>query len=155
MPILEQLQNHFQAYVWRHVLSILLGLMLLRGAKTLTSLRGEGSVPTLSRTLNLYPWPLGELGYPSPTDQPGPQEALPASPRETAHHLPANRRYSPAQARREAPLGGIPLPPQPGQGGSWLGSGLCCSEGGLLHCTLRVASVCQRALLKGGLSEGD
>ena len=41
MPILEQLQNHFQAYVWRHVLSILVGLMLLRGAKTLTSLRGE------------------------------------------------------------------------------------------------------------------
>ena len=61
MPILEQLQNHFSAYVWKHVLSMLLGLMLLREAKTLTALRGPESVPTLSRTLNVYEWPLEEL----------------------------------------------------------------------------------------------
>jgi hypothetical protein len=35
--------------------------MLLRGAKTLTALQGEESVPTLSRTMNLYHWPLEEL----------------------------------------------------------------------------------------------
>jgi len=36
--------------------------MLLRGAKRLTALQHQESVPTLSRTLNLYPWPLEELG---------------------------------------------------------------------------------------------
>jgi hypothetical protein len=61
MPILEQLQNHFQAYVWKHVLSMLVGLMLLGEAKTLTALTCQESVPTLSRTLNHYPWPLEEL----------------------------------------------------------------------------------------------
>jgi hypothetical protein len=61
MQALEQLKTRFQAYVWKHVLSMLVGLMLLRGAKTLTALRGEESVPTLSRTMNLYHWPLEEL----------------------------------------------------------------------------------------------
>ena len=61
MQALERLKTHFRGYVWRHVLSILLGLMLLRGAKTLTALQHQESVPTLSRTLNLYPWPLEEL----------------------------------------------------------------------------------------------
>jgi hypothetical protein len=40
---------------------MLLGLMLLKEAKTLTALQHQESVPTLSRTLNLYPWPLEEL----------------------------------------------------------------------------------------------
>jgi hypothetical protein len=61
MPILERLQNHFQGYVWKHVLSMLVGLMLLREAKTLTALKYHESLPTLSRTLNVYPWPLDEL----------------------------------------------------------------------------------------------
>lgn len=61
MPILQQLQNHFPGYVWRHVLSMLVGLMLLREAKTLTALRHHESLPTLSRTLNVYEWPLDEL----------------------------------------------------------------------------------------------
>ena len=40
------------------------------------------------------PLPLATGGadrYPPPTDQPGPQEALPASPREAAHDLPDHR----------------------------------------------------------------
>ena len=61
MQALEQLKTHFQAYVWTHVLSILVGLMLLRQAKTLTALQCQESVPTLSRTLNVYDWPLEEL----------------------------------------------------------------------------------------------
>ncbi len=61
MPILERLQNHFPSYVWRHVLSMLLGLMLLREAKTLTALKYQESLPTLWRTLNVYQWPLQEL----------------------------------------------------------------------------------------------
>ena len=61
MPILQQLQNHFQSYVWKHVQSILLGLMLLQQAKTLTALKYRESLPTLSRTLNVYEWPLDEL----------------------------------------------------------------------------------------------
>ena len=61
MQALELLKTHFRGYVWRHVLSILLGLMLLRGAKRLTALQHQKSVPTLSRTLNLYPWPLEGL----------------------------------------------------------------------------------------------
>jgi hypothetical protein len=61
MQALEQLKTRFQAYGWKHVLSMLVGLMLLRGAKTLTALQGEESVPTLSRTMNLYHWPLEEL----------------------------------------------------------------------------------------------
>jgi len=40
---------------------MLLGLMLLRETKTLTALRCQESVPTLSRTLNRYVWPLEEL----------------------------------------------------------------------------------------------
>jgi SRSO17 transposase len=35
--------------------------MLLKEAKTLTALQHQESVPTLSRTLNVYPWPLEEL----------------------------------------------------------------------------------------------
>ncbi len=62
MPALAQLQAHFQQeYVWKHVLSMLLGLMLLKEAKTLTALQHRESVPTLSRTLNRYPWPLSAL----------------------------------------------------------------------------------------------
>ncbi len=61
MPILERLQNHFPSYVWKHVLSMLVGLMLLREAKTLTALCSQESLPTLSRTLNVYQWPLEEL----------------------------------------------------------------------------------------------
>lgn len=61
MPALEQLKTHFQAYVWPHVLSMLVGLMLLWQAKTLTALQGDESVPTLSRTMNIYEWPLAEL----------------------------------------------------------------------------------------------
>jgi SRSO17 transposase len=61
MPILEQLQNHFQSYVWKHVQSILVGRMLLREVKTLTALQCHQSLPTLSRTLNVYEWPLEEL----------------------------------------------------------------------------------------------
>jgi len=61
MPILEQLQNHFQGYVWKHVLSMPVGLMLLREANTLTALKYHEILPTLSRTLNVYPWPLDEL----------------------------------------------------------------------------------------------
>jgi hypothetical protein len=61
MPILERLQNHFPSYVWKQVLSMLVGLMLLREAKTLTALKYHESLPTLSRTLNVYPWPLEEL----------------------------------------------------------------------------------------------
>jgi len=61
MLVLDQLKTHFQAYVWKHVLSILLGLMLLREAKTLTALQSTESVPTLSRTLNVYTWPLEEV----------------------------------------------------------------------------------------------
>lgn len=61
MQVLEQLKTHFQAYVWTHVLSILIGLMLLKQVKTLTALQGNESVPTLSRTMNVYEWPLEEL----------------------------------------------------------------------------------------------
>jgi len=61
MQVLEQLKTHFQAYVWTHVLSILIGLMLLKQVKTLTALQGDESVPTLSRTMNVYEWPLEEL----------------------------------------------------------------------------------------------
>ena len=61
MLILQQLQNHFQGYVWKHVLSMLVGLMLLREAKTLTALQHHESLPTLSRTLNVYEWPLDKL----------------------------------------------------------------------------------------------
>lgn len=61
MQALSQLQAHFQAYIWKHVLSMLLGLMLLKEAKTLTALQHQESVPTLSRTLNVYEWPLEEL----------------------------------------------------------------------------------------------
>ncbi|MCI2430508.1 hypothetical protein LM602_07535 [Candidatus Acetothermia bacterium] len=61
MPILERLQNHFPSYVWKHVLSMLVGLMLLREAKTPTALTCQGSLPTLSRTLNDDEWPLEEL----------------------------------------------------------------------------------------------
>ena len=61
MPILEQLKIHFRAYVWKHVLSMLLGLMFLKEAKTLSALQQQESVPTLSRTLNRYQWPLEEL----------------------------------------------------------------------------------------------
>jgi hypothetical protein len=58
MPVFDQLKTYFQSYVWKHVLSIPLGLMLLRQAKTLTALQATESVPTLSRTLNVYEWPL-------------------------------------------------------------------------------------------------
>lgn len=58
MPILERLQNHFPSYVWQHVLSMLVGLMLLREAKTLTALQGQESLPTLSRTLNSFEPPV-------------------------------------------------------------------------------------------------
>ncbi len=61
MPILERLQNHFPSYVWQHVLSMLVGLMRLREAKTLTALTGQESLPPLSRTRNLCFWPLEEL----------------------------------------------------------------------------------------------
>jgi len=61
MQALEHLKTHFQAYVWTHVLSMLVGLMLLRQAKTLTALQGDESVPTLSRTMNVYEWPLEGL----------------------------------------------------------------------------------------------
>jgi hypothetical protein len=60
MPILQQLQNDFQVYVWKHVQSILVGRMLLREVKTLTALQHQESLPTLSRTLNVYEWPLDE-----------------------------------------------------------------------------------------------
>ena len=40
---------------------MLLGLMLRKEAKTLTALQQQESVSTLSRTLNLYEWPLDEL----------------------------------------------------------------------------------------------
>ena len=40
---------------------MLLGLMLLKEAKTLTALQYQESVPTLSRTLNAYPWALVEV----------------------------------------------------------------------------------------------
>jgi len=46
MPILQQLQNHFPSYVWQHVLSMLVGLMLLTEAKTLTALKCHQSLPT-------------------------------------------------------------------------------------------------------------
>lgn len=58
MRILEELQAQFQDYVWKHVLSMLLGLMLLKGPKTLSALLCQESLPTLSRTLNRYPWSL-------------------------------------------------------------------------------------------------
>ncbi len=61
MPILERLQNHFPSYVWQHVLSMLVGSMLLREAQTLTALTCQESLPTLSRTLNVYEWPWEEL----------------------------------------------------------------------------------------------
>jgi len=61
MPALEQLKAHFKSYVWKHLLSMVLGLMLLKEAKTLTALRYQESVATLSRTLNSYPWPLEEM----------------------------------------------------------------------------------------------
>jgi len=37
------------------------GLMLLKEAKTLTALKHQESLPTLSRTLNVYEWSLDEL----------------------------------------------------------------------------------------------
>ena len=40
---------------------MLLGLILLKEAKMLSALQQQESVPTLSRTLNLYEWPLDEL----------------------------------------------------------------------------------------------
>jgi len=58
MRQLEELQQQFQDYVWQHVMSMLLGLMLLKEAKTLQALQYQESVPTLSRTLNDYAWPL-------------------------------------------------------------------------------------------------
>ena len=61
MLVLDQLKTHFQSYVWKHVLSMLIGLMLLRQAKTLTALQSSESIPTLSRTLNVYQWPLEEV----------------------------------------------------------------------------------------------
>jgi len=61
MQALEQLMAHFQAYVWQHFLSMLIGLMLLKQVKTLTALAGKESVPTLSRTMNFYQWPLEEM----------------------------------------------------------------------------------------------
>lgn len=61
MQALEHLKTHFQAYVWTHVLSILVGLMLLQQAKTLTALQGDESVPTLFRTMNVDAWPLEGL----------------------------------------------------------------------------------------------
>lgn len=61
MRALEALQAHFQGYVWKHVLSMLMGLMLGEGRPTLTALQATQSVATLSRTLNRYPWPLGAL----------------------------------------------------------------------------------------------
>jgi hypothetical protein len=54
MLVLDQLKTHFQSYIWKHVWSMLVGLMLLRQAKTLTALHSTESVPTLSRTLNVY-----------------------------------------------------------------------------------------------------
>jgi len=44
-----------------HVVSMLLGLMLLQQAQTLTALQHQESIPTLSRTLNVYPGPLEEV----------------------------------------------------------------------------------------------
>lgn len=61
MQTLEGLQDQFQSYVWEHVLSTLLGLMLLKGTKTLSALQYQESLPTLSRTLNDYDWPLEQL----------------------------------------------------------------------------------------------
>jgi len=61
MRILEGLQAQFEGYVWGHVLSMLMGLMLLKERKTLSALRYRESLPTLSRTLNVYPWPLEQL----------------------------------------------------------------------------------------------
>jgi hypothetical protein len=40
---------------------MLAALTLLKQAKTLTALRGEESLPTLSRTMNIYERPLQEL----------------------------------------------------------------------------------------------
>ena len=57
MRALEALQAHFQGYVWKHVLSMLMGLMLQEGSPTLTALQATQSVATLSRTLNRYLWP--------------------------------------------------------------------------------------------------
>ena len=48
MQALEQLKALSKSYVWKHLLSMLLGLMLLREAKTLTALRYQESVATLS-----------------------------------------------------------------------------------------------------------
>ena len=61
MRALEALQAHFQGYVWKHVLSMLMGLMLQEGRPTLTALQASESVATLSRTLNRYPWPLQQM----------------------------------------------------------------------------------------------
>jgi hypothetical protein len=61
MQTLEELQAHFQSYVWKHVLSMLLGLMLLKETKTLSALQYRESLPTLSRTLNDYPWAMEQL----------------------------------------------------------------------------------------------
>ena len=61
MRALEALQAHFQGYVWKHVLSMVMGLMLHEGPPTLTALQTTQSIATLSRTLNVYPWPLQEM----------------------------------------------------------------------------------------------
>jgi hypothetical protein len=61
MQTLEELQAHFRDYVWKHVLSMLLGLMLLKETKTLIALQYRESLPTLSRTLNHSPWAMKHL----------------------------------------------------------------------------------------------
>jgi hypothetical protein len=52
MQALKTLKAQFQSYVYKHVLSIIIGLMLVKGVKTSSALAVEESVATLSRTLN-------------------------------------------------------------------------------------------------------
>jgi hypothetical protein len=151
MQALEQLKTHFQAYVWKHVLSMLVGLMLLRGSKTLTALQ-PNSLP------HDEPLPLAAGGadlYPPPTDLPSLAETLPEAAGAKAHGLSPHRRHGPAQAWGEAAPPRLPLRSQSRPGGPRLGLGLRRSAGGFVHCSMGLALLCQRTLLQRGLPQAD
>jgi len=109
MPTLEQLKALFKSYVWKHLLSMVPGLMLLRGTKTLAALRLKEGVATLSlsRTLNSYPRP--------PVDHQGPAQAPWPSAGPQACGLPHPRRYCGPQAGEKPPGVGFHFCPSQGR----------------------------------------
>ncbi len=157
MQALDQLMACFQAYVWQHFLSMLIGLMLLKQVKTLTALAGKESVPTLSRTMNFYQWPLEEMRA---TRRQLIAAALQkhyqrrGGPRPTLY-LILDDTVLPKRGKKLPKLGHHFAPSQDRvvRGHNLV---FAAVRVGFLHCSLGLALLCEQALLqRRGLPEAD